>query len=228
MGARVTPGHVSFRCPLLSPAHTNRLAQATSPYLLQHKHNPVDWWQWGPEALGRSQALEPADPALGRLCRLPLVPRDGARILRGRTNRQGDERAVRQHQSRPRGAAGHRPDLHERAAFARRAGRLAADHVLDAGAEPVWGGTYFPKEAKFGRPAFTDILQEVARLFREEPDKIEQNRVALLARLADKARPAGKVTIGLAELDGAASKSATCSTPSTAACAARRNFRSRR
>jgi uncharacterized protein YyaL (SSP411 family) len=32
-------------------AHLNRLAQATSPYLLQHKHNPVDWWQWGPEAL---------------------------------------------------------------------------------------------------------------------------------------------------------------------------------
>jgi len=32
-------------------AHVNRLAQATSPYLLQHQHNPVDWWTWGPEAL---------------------------------------------------------------------------------------------------------------------------------------------------------------------------------
>ena len=34
-----------------SADHVNRLAQATSPYLLQHKHNPVDWWTWGPEAL---------------------------------------------------------------------------------------------------------------------------------------------------------------------------------
>jgi uncharacterized protein YyaL (SSP411 family) len=68
----------------------------------------------------------------------------------------------------------------------------------------VWGGTYFPKDSKFGRPAFTDVLREVARLFREEPQKIEANRAALLARLADKARPAGKVTIGAAELTGIA------------------------
>ena len=36
-------------------AHQNRLASATSPYLLQHKHNPVDWWQWGPEALAEAK-----------------------------------------------------------------------------------------------------------------------------------------------------------------------------
>ena len=35
---------------------TNRLAQETSPYLQQHRHNPVDWYPWGPEALGRAQA----------------------------------------------------------------------------------------------------------------------------------------------------------------------------
>ena len=75
---------------------------------------------------------------------------------------------------------------------------------LTPAGEPVWGGTYFPKEARFGRPAFNDILHEVARLFREEPTKIEQNRASLLARLAEKARPAGKVVIGLKELDGAA------------------------
>ena len=64
-------------------------------------------------------------------------------------------------------------------------------------AEPVWGGTYFPKETRFGRPAFVDVLREVARLFREEPNRDEQNRAALLARLADKARPAGRVTVGI-------------------------------
>ena len=67
--------------------------------------------------------------------------------------------------------------------------------------EPVWGGTYFPKTSRYGRPAFTDVLREVSRLFREEPDKIGQNRDALMARLADEARPAGKLMIGTAELD---------------------------
>ena len=77
---------------------------------------------------------------------------------------------------------------------------------LTPAGEPVWGGTYFPKDSRYGRPAFTDVLHEVARLFREEPNKIEQNRAALLARLADKARPAGKVTLGLKELDAAAAQ----------------------
>ena len=70
--------------------------------------------------------------------------------------------------------------------------------------EPVWGGTYFPKTSRYGRPAFVDVLREVSRLFREEPDKIGQNRDALMERLASagaagrqgrdrhgRARPAG-------------------------------------
>ena len=58
--------------------HENRLAHETSPYLLQHKHNPVDWWPWGPDALERGEGRQQADPAVGRLCRLSLVPCDGA------------------------------------------------------------------------------------------------------------------------------------------------------
>jgi uncharacterized protein YyaL (SSP411 family) len=67
--------------------------------------------------------------------------------------------------------------------------------------EPVWGGTYFPKTSRYGRPAFVDVLREVSRLFREEPDKINQNRIALMERLAEKARPPGTVTVGAKELD---------------------------
>src|ERR687894_669135 len=40
------------------PRHTNRLANETSPYLLQHAHNPVDWWPWGPDALARAKLLD--------------------------------------------------------------------------------------------------------------------------------------------------------------------------
>jgi len=75
---------------------------------------------------------------------------------------------------------------------------------LTPNGEPIWGGTYFPKTSRYGKPAFVDVLREVARLFREEPQKIERNRAALMERLAAAARPAGAVTIGRAELDAAA------------------------
>jgi len=39
----------------VDPTHRNRLARETSPYLLQHQHNPVDWWAWGPEALAEAK-----------------------------------------------------------------------------------------------------------------------------------------------------------------------------
>ena len=60
----------------------NRLIHETSPYLLQHAHNPVDWYPWGEEALARARSRGPADPALDRLLGLPLVPRHGARVVR--------------------------------------------------------------------------------------------------------------------------------------------------
>ncbi|HTV34932.1 MAG TPA: thioredoxin domain-containing protein, partial [Xanthobacteraceae bacterium] len=75
---------------------------------------------------------------------------------------------------------------------------------LTPAGEPIWGGTYFPKDSRYGKPAFVDVLREIARLFREEPGKIEHNRAALMDRLAAAARPVGRVTIGPSELDNAA------------------------
>ena len=77
---------------------------------------------------------------------------------------------------------------------------------LTPAGEPFWGGTYFPKTARYGKPAFVDVLREVERVFREEPKSVEQNRSALMARLAENARPAGKVVIGVPELNRAASQ----------------------
>ena len=61
----------------------NALAHETSPYLRAHADNPVDWLPWGPQALERARDARPAAAGLDRLRRLPLVPRDGARVLRG-------------------------------------------------------------------------------------------------------------------------------------------------
>jgi uncharacterized protein len=189
-----------------TPAHENRLSAATSPYLLQHKHNPVDWWQWGPEALAEAKRLNrPILLSVGyAACHWCHVMAHES-FEDEKTAKVMNELYVNIKVDRE-----ERPDIDQIYMNALHLlgeqGGWPLTMFLTPNAEPVWGGTYFPKEAKFGRPAFTDILQEVARLFREEPDKIEQNRVALLARLAEKARPEGKVAVGLAELDRAASQ----------------------
>ena len=67
----------------------NRLAEATSPYLRQHADNPVHWQQWRDEALAEARRRDVPDPAVRRLRGLPLVPRDGARVVRGRRGRGG-------------------------------------------------------------------------------------------------------------------------------------------
>ena len=67
------PLHLSPEVPM-----PNRLADETSPYLLQHADNPVDWYPWGPEALEQAAARAEADLSVDRLFGLPLVPRDGA------------------------------------------------------------------------------------------------------------------------------------------------------
>lgn len=185
-------------------AHENRLAQATSPYLLQHKHNPVDWWQWGPEALAEAKRTNrPILLSVGyAACHWCHVMAHES-FEDEATARVMNELFVNIKVDRE-----ERPDIDQIYMNALHLlgeqGGWPLTMFLTPNAEPVWGGTYFPKESRYGRAAFTDVLREVSRLFREEPKKIEQNRAALLARLAEKARPAGKVTFGLAELNNAA------------------------
>ena len=111
----------------------NRLANETSPYLLQHKDNPVDWYAWGEEAFADAKASGQAGAALGRLLGLPLVPRHGARELREPGDRGADEPAVREHQGRPRRAPRHRQHLYAGGAVADRPRRLADDRLPHAG-----------------------------------------------------------------------------------------------
>jgi len=190
--------------PTSAHSHTNRLAAATSPYLLQHQHNPVDWWQWGPDALAEAQrSNRPILLSVGyAACHWCHVMAHES-FEDEATARVMNELFVNIKVDRE-----ERPDIDQIYMNALHLlgeqGGWPLTMFLTPAGEPVWGGTYFPNVAKFGRPAFTDILREVSRMFREEPAKIEQNRAALLARLADKARPAGKVTMGAKELDAAA------------------------
>jgi uncharacterized protein YyaL (SSP411 family) len=184
--------------------HTNRLAHETSPYLLQHQHNPVDWWAWGPEALAEAQRTNrPILLSIGyaacHWCHVmaheSFEDAATARVMNALfVNIKVDREE--------------RPDIDQIYMNALHLlgeqGGWPLTMFLTPQGEPVWGGTYFPKEARYGRAAFVDVLGELSRLFAEEPDRIAKNRNALMERLAERARPAGKVVVGLAELDRAA------------------------
>ena len=186
-------------------AHTNRLAAATSPYLLQHQHNPVDWREWGPEALDEAKRLgKPILLSVGyAACHWCHVMAHES-FEDEATARVMNELFVSIKVDRE-----ERPDIDQIYMNALHLlgeqGGWPLTMFLTPAGEPVWGGTYFPKEARYGRAAFTDVLRELARLFREEPDRIGKNRDALMARLSEKARPEGKVVVGLPELDRVAS-----------------------
>jgi uncharacterized protein len=187
-----------------APPTENRLARETSPYLLQHKNNPVDWWAWGQEALAEAKRTnKPILLSVGyaacHWCHVmaheSFEDDDTARVMNDLfVNIKVDREE--------------RPDIDQIYMSALHhlgeQGGWPLTMFLTPDGEPVWGGTYFPKTARFGRAAFVDVLAEMARLFRDEPEKIENNRIALMTRLSEKARPSDRVVIGARELDSAA------------------------
>ena len=182
----------------------NRLAAETSPYLLQHQDNPVDWWPWGPEALAQAKrSNKPILLSVGyaacHWCHVmaheSFEDEPTARVMNELFVNIKVDREERPDIDQIYMAALHHLGEH---------GGWPLTMFLTPDGEPIWGGTYFPNTSRYGKPAFVDVLREIARLFREEPAKIERNRAALMERLAAAARPAGTATIGRAELDNAA------------------------
>jgi uncharacterized protein YyaL (SSP411 family) len=190
--------------PQSSASRENRLAHETSPYLLQHKHNPVAWWAWGPEALDEAKKTnKPILLSVGyaacHWCHVmaheSFEDDATASVMNELFVNIKVDREERPDIDQIYMAALHHLGEH---------GGWPLTMFLTPGGEPIWGGTYFPKTSRYGKPAFVDVLREIARLFREEPQKIEHNRSALMERLAAAARPAGSAIIGVAELDNAA------------------------
>ncbi len=189
-----------------APADTrdNRLAQETSPYLLQHRHNPVDWRPWGPDALG--EAKRTGKPIL---LSVGYAACHWCHVMAHESFEDEATAAVMNdlfvnikvdREERPDIDQIYMSALH----LLGEQGGWPLTMFLTPDGEPVWGGTYFPKTSRYGRPAFVDVLREIARLFREEPGKIEQNRIALMRRLKDTARPSDRVVFGPADLDSVA------------------------
>jgi uncharacterized protein YyaL (SSP411 family) len=190
--------------PSLAGRGRNRLAAETSPYLLQHQDNPVDWWPWGPEALAQAKrSNQPILLSVGyAACHWCHV------MAHESFEDEPTARVMNEHFVNVKVDREERPDIDQiyMAALHHLGehGGWPLTMFLTPDGEPIWGGTYFPKSSRYGKPAFVDVLREIARLFHEEPDKIERNRAALMERLAAAARPAGTAMSGRAELDNAA------------------------
>jgi uncharacterized protein YyaL (SSP411 family) len=186
--------------------HRNRLARETSPYLLQHQHNPVDWWAWGPEALAEAKrANKPILLSVGyaacHWCHVMAHESFEDEATAAVMNELFVNIKVDREE---------RPDIdqiymHALHMLGEQGGWPLTMFLTPAG-EPVWGGTYFPKDSRYGRPAFTAVCRELARVFREEPERIAKNRDALMQRLAAAARAEQPLTIGPAGLDDAAAQ----------------------
>jgi uncharacterized protein YyaL (SSP411 family) len=186
------------------PTHENRLARETSPYLLQHKHNPVDWWPWSTAALAEAKSknkpiLLSVGYAACHWCHVMAHESFEDDATAGVMNELFVNIKV-DREERPDIDQIYMAALHHMGEH----GGWPLTMFLTPDGEPFWGGTYFPKTSRYGKPAFADLLREVARVFRDAPESVEQNRSALMTRLAASARPQGRVVVGEAELDRAA------------------------
>jgi len=161
----------------------NRLSEETSPYLLQHKDNPVHWWAWGPEALAEAKATgKPILLSVGyAACHWCHVMAHES-FEDAETAKVMNELFVNiklDREERPDIDAIYMNALHRTG----QQGGWPLTMFLDSDARPFFGGTYFPKTRAFGRPAFVDVLRSIARIYHEEPEKVTHNASIIMESL---------------------------------------------
>ncbi len=162
----------------------NRLAESTSPYLLQHADNPVDWWPWCSEAFAEARAsgrpvLLSVGYAACHWCHVMAHESFENEAIAGLMNALFVNIKVDREE---------RPDVDQIYMAALHAlgeqGGWPLTMFLDGEGAPFWGGTYFPPESRYGRPGFPDILNRVAEVYRDHPETVRQNAGALRGHLS--------------------------------------------
>ena len=167
------------------PQHENRLTQESSPYLLQHAHNPVDWWPWSAQALETARRenkliLLSIGYSACHWCHVmaheSFEDEDTARLM--------NELFINIKVDRE-----ERPDLDKIYQTAhqllnQRPGGWPLTMILTPADQiPFFAGTYFPVIEKHGMPAFKDILARVDGFYRAHPEQIEEQNSSMLNAL---------------------------------------------
>jgi uncharacterized protein YyaL (SSP411 family) len=184
--------------------HTNRLIHEKSPYLLQHAHNPVEWYAWGEEAFAKARAEnKPIFLSIGystcHWCHVmeresfeneniaELLNRDFVPIKVDREERPDVDRVYMAFVQATTGGGGWPMSV-----------------WLTPGLQPFFGGTYFPPESKWGQPGFNSVLEQIATAWRTERDQITESArdgVAQLQKHVTVASTAGRPSVDFAVLD---------------------------
>jgi uncharacterized protein YyaL (SSP411 family) len=178
----------------------NRLSSSSSPYLRQHAGNPVDWYEWGPEALARSRAdNKPILLSIGyAACHWCHVMAHES-FEDETTAKLMNELFINIKVDRE-----ERPDLD---AIYMQAVQSMTGHggwpmtvFLTPAGEPFWGGTYFPPEERMGMPSFRRVLSAVADAYASRPDQVEKAVAAMRELYDTTARPIPRGQLSAATL----------------------------
>ena len=164
---------------------TNRLAAETSPYLLQHAHNPVDWYPWGPEALERAKVEDrPIFLSIGysacHWCHVMAHESFENPAIAEQLNRDFVPIKVDREE---------RPDLDDVYMAAVQTmtggGGWPMSVFLTPTLEPFFGGTYFPPDDRHGMPGFPRVLTAIADAYRTRRDEVVEQGRQLAAHLRE-------------------------------------------
>jgi hypothetical protein len=167
----------------MSVKHTNRLAKEKSPYLLQHAHNPVDWFAWNDEAFAKARAEnKPIFLSIGySTCHWCHV------MERESFEQENVGKFLNEHFVSIKVDREERPDVDKiYMTFVQSttgSGGWPLNVFLTPELKPFFGGTYFPPDARYGRPSFLQLLEQIANLWRERKIEIAASADELHARL---------------------------------------------
>ena len=162
----------------------NLLNKETSPYLLQHKDNPVHWFPWSEEAFKKAKSenkpvLLSVGYAACHWCHVmaheSFEDEETAKLM----NREFINIKLDREE---------RPDLdsiyQNALALLGQQGGWPLTMFLSSNKKPFWGGTYFPKEPKYGMPAFKDVLTSIAKSYASDQDAIIKNQTLIFKALS--------------------------------------------
>ncbi|MFD7032861.1 thioredoxin domain-containing protein [Streptomyces sp. NPDC059917] len=183
---------------------SNRLANETSPYLLQHADNPVDWWPWSPEAF--AAARERGVPVLLSVgysschwCHVFSSESFEDELTAAYMNEHFVNVKVDREE---------RPDIDavymEAVQAATGQGGWPMTVFLNAEAEPFYFGTYFPPEPRHGMPSFTQVLEGVRAAWVGRPEEVAEVARRIVGDLAGRQLDYGKAALPGAEVPGQA------------------------
>src|SRR5205814_2333677 len=177
------------------PEHTNRLAQEKSPYLLQHAHNPVDWYPWGKEAFAKARSEnKPIFLSIGystcHWCHVMAHESFENEEVAATMNREFVNIKVDREE---------RPDVDRvYMTFVQATtggGGWPMSVWLTPDLKPFIGGTYFPPDDRYGRAGFGRLLGQIAEAWRTDRQKIVESSVEVIQQLQKQAEvaPTGSV-----------------------------------